>query len=134
MEGDSVQVRVRASRRGSGQEGEVLEVLERARRQFVGSYVQQHGQSVVWLDGVTLGSPIAVGDVRGLPLEQDDKVVIELVKFPDALSPGEGVIMEVLGSSKNPAVDTLAVMRQYGLEEEFPAGGHRSSARNGRCI
>jgi ribonuclease R len=122
MEGDLVQVRLRASRRGSGQEGEVLEVIQRARRQFTGSYATQQGRSVVWLDGVTLGSPVSVGDVRGLPIEEGDKVVIELVKFPDAISVGEGVILEVLGSSKNPAVDTLAVMRQYGLEEEFPPG------------
>ncbi len=119
MDGDLVQVRVRSSRRG-GQEGEVVEIVERARRQFAGSYGVQDGHSVVWLDGVTIGSPVSVGDVRGLPVEEGDKVVVELVKFSDGVSVGEGVILEVLGSSKNPAVDTLAVMRQYGLEEEFP--------------
>ncbi|MCA9192185.1 MAG: ribonuclease R [Planctomycetales bacterium] len=120
MDGDLVQIRIRAGRRG-GHEGEVLEIVERARRQFAGTYGVQQGASVVWLDGVTLGSPVTVGDVRGLPVEEGDKVVVELVKFPDGMQVGEGVILEVLGSSKNPAVDTLAVMRQYGLEEEFPA-------------
>ena len=120
MDGDLVQIRVRSSRRGKGQEGEVVEIVERARRQFTGSFGVKDGQSVVWLDGVKIGSPVLVGDVRGLPVEQDDKVVVELVEFPDGRSPGEGVIMEVLGSSKNPAIDTLAVMRQYGLEDEFP--------------
>lgn len=118
LEGDLVQVRVRASRRG--QEGEVVEVLERARRQFAGSFGHQDGKPIVWLDGVTLGSPVSVGDVRGLPVQAGDKVVVELVRFPDGIHIGEGVILEVLGSSKNPAVDTLAVMRQYGLSEEFP--------------
>lgn len=120
MEGDLVQVRIRASRRGSGVEGEVVEVLERARRQFAGTYGVQNGKSVVWLDGVASGAPIEVGDVRGLPIELDDKVVVEIVRYPDGQHIGEGVIMEVLGSSKNPAIDTLAVMRQYGLEENFP--------------
>lgn len=120
MDRDLVQVRLRASRRGSGQEGEVIEVLQRARRQFTGSYSTQNGSSVVWLDGVTLGTPISVGDVRGLPIEEGDKVVVELVKFPEGSNVGEGVILEVLGSSKNPAIDTLAVMRQYGLDEAFP--------------
>lgn len=122
MDGDLVQVRVRASRRegSSGVEGAVVDVLQRARRQFVGTYGLNHGQSVVWLDGVVVGSPVTVGDVRGLPVESGDKVVVELVQFPDGARPGEGVIMEVLGSSKNPAVDTLAVMRQFGLQESFP--------------
>lgn len=120
MEGDLVQIRVKPSRRGSGQEGEVVEILERARRQFAGSYGTKDGESVVWLDGVSVGAAVQVGDVRGLPVEQGDKVVVELVKFPEGIMPGEGVILEILGSSKNPAVDTLAVMRQYGLEDDFP--------------
>ncbi len=119
MEGDLVAVQVRNSRRG-GKEGEVVEIVQRARRQFAGTYGLEKGQSVVWLDGVAAGAPVLVGDVRGLPVEQGDKVVVELVKFPDQFSVGEAVIMEVLGSSKNPAVDTLAVMRQFGLQEEFP--------------
>ena len=119
MEGDTVAVRVRSSRRG-GKEGEVVEIVQRARRQFAGTYGVEQKQSVVWLDGVANAAPVLVGDVRGLPVEQGDKVVVELVKFPDQNSVGEAVIMEVLGSSKNPAVDTLAVMRQFGLQEEFP--------------
>lgn len=119
MDGDQVNIRIRDSRRG-GSEGQVVEVLERARRQFAGTFGFQDSRAVVWLDSVTLGSPVWVGDVRGLPVAADDKVIVEMVKYPDGISPGEGVIMEVLGSSKNPAVDTLAVMRQYGLEDHFP--------------
>lgn len=118
MDGDLVQVRVRSSRRGA--EGEIVEILKRGRRQFAGTFGLQNGRAVVWLDGVPLGSPVEVGDVRGLPVQNGDKVVVELVSFPDGSNVGEGVIMEVLGSSKNPAVDTLAVMRQFGLEEKFP--------------
>ncbi len=120
MDGDIVRVRLRTGRRGGGQDGEVIEIIERARRQFSGSYDVRDGKSIVHLDGVTIGSPVEVGDVRGLPVEPGDKVVVELVKFPDGAQIGEGVIMEVLGSSKNPAVDTLAVMHQYGLIEKFP--------------
>lgn len=119
MEGDQVSIRLRASRRG-GSEGEVVEVLQRARRQFAGTFGTHNGKAAVWLDTVSLSSPVLVGDVRGLPVSADDKVIVELVKFPEGVIPGEGVIMEVLGSSKNPAVDTLAVMRQFGLEEQFP--------------
>ncbi len=120
MDGDLVQVRVRNSRKGGGIEGEVVDVIERARRQFAGTYGVQDGKSLVWLDGVAIGSPVEVGDVRGLPVEQGDKVVVEMVQYPDGVRIGEAVIMEVLGSSKNPAIDTLAVMRQFGLEEQFP--------------
>lgn len=119
MEGDLVQVRLQSGRRG-GQEGEIIEVIQRARRQFAGSFQKEQGRAVVWLDGTNLKSPVAVGDVRGLPVESGDKVVIEIARYPEGDFDGEGVIVEVLGSSKNPAVDTLAIMHQYGLRDEFP--------------
>ncbi len=129
MDGDLVQVRLRARQRGvgGGIEGIVVDVVQRARRQFVGTFGVIDDRSIVWLDGVNTGQPVAVGDVRGLPVEAGDKVVVELVSFPEGTDPGEGVIMEVLGSSKNPAVDTLAVMRQFGLEETFPDAAIQSA-------
>ena len=123
FDGDLVEARLQPtqSRSRGGYEGHIERVIERARRQFSGTYVRRNKQNFVFLDGTHLTSPISVGDTRGLPLNNDDKVVVEVVSFPEpGISDGEGVIMEVLGSSRNPAVDTLAVMRQYGLPDEFP--------------
>ena len=79
--------------------------------------------AVVFLDGVPYDQPVSVGDVRGMPLENDDKVFVELVEYPDDEGKGgEAVILERLGSSKNPAIDTLTIMRQYALPDEFPEG------------
>ena len=47
MEGDTVQVRLRRNRRGGGFEGEVVDVLQRARRQFAGTFAVRDGQAVV---------------------------------------------------------------------------------------
>jgi ribonuclease R len=123
LNNDLVEARLRPgkSRRG-GYEGAIIKILQRATRQFTGTFQKRSGGGgVAYLDGTPYEQPVSVGDVRGLPVENDDKVVIELVEFPDARGEGgEGVILEVLGSSKNPAVDTLAVMRQYGLPDHFP--------------
>jgi ribonuclease R len=120
MEGDRVAVRLIKSSRSKGTEGSVEEVLQRAKRQFVGTYKTIEKASVVWLDGVEDERPVAVGDVRGLPVSENDKVIVEMVRYPDAFQAGEAVILQVLGTNRNPAVDTLAVMHQYGLVEEFP--------------
>ena len=117
-----IRLRPRSDARRSGVEGAVQRILQRARRKFTGTFRSRgDGGGVAFLDGTPYEKPVAVGDVRGLPLEDDDKVVVELVEFPDDTGEGgEGVILEVLGSSKNPAIDTLTVMRQFGLPEEFP--------------
>jgi len=101
-------------------EGEVVEVVARKKREFTGTLQTEGQKSFVWLDGAKLERPVTIGDVRGLPLESNDKVVVELVKFPDEFQAGEAVILKVLGSMRNPAVDTMAVMIQYSLPEEFP--------------
>ncbi|TWT75313.1 ribonuclease R family protein [Allorhodopirellula solitaria] len=135
MQGDLVEVELSPSRRG-GVEGVVIEVVQRERRQFTGTFrtealppepdersphAHQIDGPVVYLDGVHFTAPVSVGDVRGLPLVDDDKVFVEIVDFPDDDGGGgEAVILERLGSNKNPAIDTLTVMRQYALPDEFP--------------
>ncbi|NND96508.1 MAG: VacB/RNase II family 3'-5' exoribonuclease [Pirellulaceae bacterium] len=120
LDGDLVEVAVRPSHKG-GSEGAVTEVLQRARRQFTGTFQTRDGKPVVFLDGTPYDQPVEVGDVRGLPLENDDKVFVEMVEYPDDNGHGgEAVILERLGSSTNPAIDTLSIMRQYALPDEFP--------------
>ncbi len=120
MEGDTVRIRIVRSGKDGKVEGSVEEIVVRARREFSGTYQLVDGKSFVWLDGANLEHPIEIGDIRGLPLNDKDKVIVELVRFPDAFHVGEGVILKVLGSSKNPAVDTMAVMHQFGLPETYP--------------
>jgi len=120
MDGDTVRIRIVRSGKDGKVEGAVEEIVVRARREFSGTYQLEDGKSLVWLDGANLEHPIEVGDIRGLPLNNQDKVIVELVRFPDSLHVGEGVILKVLGSSKNPAVDTMAVMHQFGLPESYP--------------
>ena len=120
LEGDLVEVKVRPSRKG-GSEAEVVKILERARRQFTGTLKITNGKPAVFLDGTPYDQPVAVGDLRGLQIEDDDKVFVEMVDYPeDDGTGGEAVILERLGSSSNPAIDTLSIMRQYALPDEFP--------------
>lgn len=119
LEGDLVEARMIRGR-GGRTEAKVTEVRQRARRQFTGTFRRVEGEPLVFLDGTPHDHPVAVGDVRGLPLEDDDKVFVELVRFPDDEGHhGEGVILERLGSSRNPAIDTLLIIRQYGLPDAF---------------
>ncbi|MEM1225291.1 MAG: VacB/RNase II family 3'-5' exoribonuclease [Planctomycetota bacterium] len=126
MEGDVVAVRMVPGRNG-GVDGEVIEIVQRARREFTGTFRTNAGPKydidgpVVFLDGVHFEHPVSVGDVRGLPLLDNDKVFVEVRHFPDESGGGgEAVLLERLGSSKNPAIDTLTIMRQYGLPDHFP--------------
>lgn len=120
--GDTVVVRVtrKPSRPDLGPAGEVLNVVERATRQFVGTYFERESQGFVRVDGTVFSHSIYVGDPGAKGAKPEDKVVFEMLRFPSPEDRGEGVITEVLGPRGQPGVDTLSVIRALGLPEQFP--------------
>ncbi|MBY0523829.1 MAG: ribonuclease R [Gemmataceae bacterium] len=119
--GDEVLVRVtRKPTRPDGiPSGEVIRVLTRATRQFVGAYFEREGQGLVRVDGNVFAHSIYVGDPGAKGARPDDKVVFEMLRFPSPEERGEGVITEILGPRGQPGVDTLSVIRALGLPDAF---------------
>jgi ribonuclease R len=104
---------------GRNREGEIVEILKREKHQFVGTYFETAGSGYVQVDGTVFKSPIFVGDAGAKSARADDKVVIEMVRFPSHAHDGEGVILEVLGPRGAPGVETLSIIREFGLPGEF---------------
>src|SRR5208283_1779978 len=104
-----------------GPRGEIIEVIERQTQQFVGTYLESAGAAYVKIDGPLFVRPIYVGDPGAKNARVDDKVVIEMVRFPSPVHDGEGVIVEVLGPQGKPGVDTLSIIREFNLPDEFAA-------------
>jgi ribonuclease R len=120
--GDEVQVRITHPARGEDSaRGVVLRVLERATRQFVGTYHEREGEALVRVDGGVFAHSVYVGDPGAKGAAPDDKVVVEMLRFPTLDERGEGVITEVLGPRGAPGVDTLTVIRSFELPDAFPA-------------
>ncbi|NBC11374.1 MAG: VacB/RNase II family 3'-5' exoribonuclease [Planctomycetes bacterium] len=129
MTGDRVRAKVRhEGKRGSGKSpyvGVVTEVLERADRRYAGVLIQKGNQFLVEVDGRQIHDPLVVRDPHAKNAKPGDKVVIEIIDYPTDEGPGrrqlgEAVIVEVLGDAGEPDVETVAVMRAFGLADEFP--------------
>lgn len=119
--GDEVLVRLTSRRRSGGQRcGQIEKILERASNVFVGTYLEAHGQGFVRVDGGQFDADIHVGDPGAKGAQPDDKVVIEMLRFPTASRPGEAVLTEVLGQRGDPGVDTMTIVHSLGLPHEFP--------------
>jgi ribonuclease R len=122
--GDVVLVRIRGKRFGRGGprlEGEIVQILERETHQFVGTYFEQGGMGLVDVDAGLFTAPVLVGDPGAKNARPNDKVVIDMVRFPSHTHDGEAVIVEVLGQRGQPGVDTLSIIREYSLPGDFPA-------------
>lgn len=120
--GDEVLLRItrKPSRPGLGPAGEVMRVLERATRQFVGTYFEREGQAFVRVDGTVFAHSIYVGDPGAKGVKSEDKVVIEMLRFPSPDDRGEGVSTEILGPRGKPGIDTLSIIRALGIPDTFP--------------
>jgi ribonuclease R len=121
--GDEVLVRLtrKPSRpEARGPAGEILRVLERATRRFVGGYFERGGEGLVRVDGSVFAHSVSVGDPGAKGAKPGDVVVFEMLRFPSPDDRGEGVITEVLGERGQPGVDTLTTIHAYGLPHEFP--------------
>ncbi len=119
--GDEVLVRL-TSRRGPGGRrcGIVVEVVGRATNVFVGTYMEEAEQGYVSIDGTNFNEPVWVGDPGAKGAREGDKVVIEMIRFPTQHQQGEAVLTKVLGPRGEPGVDTLSIIHEFGLPDEFP--------------
>src|SRR5205085_5791251 len=68
----------------------------------------------VRIDGTVFSHSVFVGDPGAKGVKADDKVVVEMLRFPSPEDRGEGVITEILGPRGQPGVDTLSIIRAFG--------------------
>lgn len=128
--GDVVQVRLTGKRAMRNlRDGVIVKVVERQTHQFVGSYFESADAAYVQVDGKLFSQPIAVGDPGAKNAQPDDKVVIEMVRFPSHAHDGEGVIVEVLGARGAPGVDTLSILREFNLPDLFAEDAQEEARR-----
>ena len=102
--------------------GTVVRVLERRRRQLVGTLQKKHHFLYVIPDDPRTPMNIYVPPPRdvGRPAYPGDKVVVELLEWESKNDNPEGEIIEVLGAPDEEGVDMLSVLRQYDLPLHFP--------------
>ena len=127
MNGDHVRARVirqKSKGVGSNQDrfvGRIVEILQRCDRRFVGVLLKQGRIHTVKVDGRSALDSILIRDAGASGAAIQDKVIVEIIRYPEGPhEQAEGVITEVLGEAGNPGVETVAVMRTYGLPEHFP--------------
>lgn len=119
--GDEVYGTVINRRRSGGQIcGRVVEIIERASTTFVGTYFEAQGEGYVHVDGKIFNSPIHVGDPGAKGVLAEDKVVIDILRFPSRNYLGQGVISKVLGPHGKPGVDLLSIIYEFGIPMDFP--------------
>lgn len=75
---------------GSGYVGTIIEIIKRRRTNFTGELSQRGGQWLVWPDGRQLTDPILVRDASASGAKEGEKVVVEMIEFPEGRDRARG--------------------------------------------
>ena len=127
--GDRVKVLVYPQKAGKKFEGEVVEVVSRARSRYVGE-VQPHAQGAFILtDGRKVGRDFFVPKQYLGTAQGGQMVVLEFVEWTDAERAPVGKVVEILGERGEHETEIHAIMEEFGLPWNFPAEVEAEAAR-----
>ena len=123
--GDMVEVSliaqsIKQKERGARREGEVVRVIKRGIRTFVGTLERIRKQFFVVPDDRRLPREILIAKEHLHEAKEGDKIVVEMVAWGKGHQNPEGRILEVLGKSGELSAEIRSVVREYHLPTTFP--------------
>ena len=120
LDKDTVKVYVYNKRSGRRAEGEVIEVIERYKTDFVGVIDIQKNFSFVSTANPKMYTDIFIPKDKIGEAEQGDVVLVHIEDWPARADSPFGKVIKVLGKLGEHDTEIHAILAEYGLPAEFP--------------
>jgi ribonuclease R len=120
LDKDKVKVYVYNRRRGKRPEGEVIEVVERAKTDFVGVIAIQPNFAFVSTANPKMYTDIFIPKDKIGAAENGDVVLVHIEDWPKKADSPFGSVIQVLGKPGEHNTEIHAILAEYGLPAEFP--------------
>ena len=120
LDKDIVKVYVYNRRKGKRPEGEVIEVLERNKTDFVGVIDIQANFAFVSTANPKMYTDIFIPKDKIGEAEQGDVVLVHVEDWPARADSPFGSVIKVLGKPGEHDTEIHAILAEYGLPSEFP--------------
>ena len=120
LDKDVVKVYVYNRRKGKRPEGEVIEVIERNKTDFVGVIDIQKNFSFVSTANPKMYTDIFIPKDKIGEAEQGDVVLVHIEDWPSRADSPFGRVIKVLGKPGEHDTEIHAILAEYGLPSEFP--------------
>ncbi|MDP4093243.1 MAG: ribonuclease R [Bacillota bacterium] len=101
-------------------EGEIIRIIHRANSTIVGTFDSSRYFGFVVPDDKRISSDVFISKDEFNGAKPGQKVVAEILKWPEQRRNAEGRIIEILGGKDDVGTDILSIIRTYDLNEEFP--------------
>jgi len=117
---DTVRVQLFQSKSKTGRiEGKVVEIIDRFRKEFVGRVELSANYAFVIPDFKKMHYDIFVAPENLKKAKHDDKVIVEISKWPSHNKSPEGKVTNVLGKSGENEAEIHSIMAEFGLPFKF---------------
>ena len=120
LDGDTVKVYVYNRRKGKRAEGEVIEVIERKKTDFVGVIDIQKNFAFVSTANPKMYTDIFISKDKLGDAENGDVVLVHIEDWPTRADSPFGAVIKVLGKPGEHNTEIHAILAEYGLPAEFP--------------
>jgi ribonuclease R len=122
LNGDEVEFYAYKRRHRGKQEGEITNIIKRAKSEYVGT-IQIHDKknfAFVVVDGNKMYKDIFVPINKINKAEDGDKVLVSLEDWPEKADSPYGKVLKVLGKPGEHSTEIHSILAEYGLPLEFP--------------
>lgn len=120
LEGDLVKVYIYNKRRSKKPEGEVVEVIERKRDEFVGVIQMHKTFAFVVCANPKMYVDLFVPKENWGDAEDGDVVLVKMTDWPEKANNPYAKVEKVLGKPGEHNTEMHAILAEYGLPYEFP--------------
>lgn len=121
LHGDTVKAYVFAKKSGRKNDGEVIEIIKRAKSDFTGVIKISDRFAFVIADDKKMMHDIFVPLADTLEAKNGQRVLVTLADWPESAKNPIGIVKHVLGNQGENNTEMNAILAQYGFPLEFPA-------------
>jgi ribonuclease R len=121
LHGDTVKVLMFPQRKMHKPEGQVVEIIKRAKTRFVGVIQKQERFAFMVSDSRTMQVDIFIhnDDLGGA--ENGEKVLVEMTEWPERMNNPVGKVVKRLGRPGDNNVEMQSILAEYDFPLDFPA-------------
>lgn len=122
LHGDEVEFYVYKRRKRGKIEGEITNIIKRAKSEYVGVIQIQKNSNYAFVvpDSTKMYTDIFVPINKTLKAEDGDKVLVSLEDWPENTGSPYGKVVQILGKPGEHNTEIHAILAEYGLPHEFP--------------
>ena len=129
LHGDTVRVSMFPRRKMHKPEGEVVEIIKRARTRFVGRIQKMDKFAFLLCDNrnMVVDIFVALADLNGA--EDGEKALVEIVDWPERMNNPVGRVVKRLGRPGDNNVEMQSILVDYDFPLEFPEAAEKEAEK-----